>query len=112
MKFMVLILNYVFFRPDQANDVGKRFIEWTKDNPPDKTLSKNLCICVKSTEGGDIVAIGIDEVMKGKVEEVLKLTTTQDLFLASKIEGLKYKTEICLNFLEAYKIIGMTAPQL
>jgi hypothetical protein len=109
---MVVSLNHIFFRPDQATNVGKKFVEWMKDHPPDKTLYKNLCILIKSTEGGDIEALGIDEVMKGKVEELLKLYSAMNLFLASGVDGLKYKTEICLNFSEAYKIINLAPPQV
>ena len=45
-------------------------------------------------------------------KEALKRSTQQNLFIASKIDGLKYKVEIFLDFTEAYKILGMTAPKV
>ncbi|GAG63759.1 unnamed protein product [marine sediment metagenome] len=34
------------------------------------------------------------------------------LFLAREVEGFKYRIDVVLNFTEAYKIIGMTAPDV
>ena len=48
--------------------------------------------------------------MKGKEKEALIRNTKQNLYLASKIEGVRYKTDIFLDFTEAYKIIGMAPP--
>lgn len=45
-------------------------------------------------------------------KEALKRTTQQNLFMASKIDGLKYKVEIFLDFTEAYKILGLTPPEV
>ncbi|MHA1351076.1 MAG: hypothetical protein ACTSPZ_09625 [Promethearchaeota archaeon] len=50
--------------------------------------------------------------MKGKEKEALQRSTQQNIFLASKIDGLKYKVEIFLDFSEAYKVLGMTAPDV
>ncbi len=49
--------------------------------------------------------------MKGKEKEALQRNTKQNLFMASKVDGLKYKSEILLDFKEAYKILGITAPE-
>ncbi|NHJ25205.1 MAG: hypothetical protein EAX89_11550 [Candidatus Lokiarchaeota archaeon] len=107
---MVLMYNQVIFPPNQANMVAKRYIEWLKDNPPDPTIEKTLCIGIRSTEDGNIVAIGISEAAKGKVAEALQLGTQQNLFLAAGIEGCKYKLEIMMDFKEGYKILGMAPP--
>jgi hypothetical protein len=48
--------------------------------------------------------------MKGKEKEALMRNTEQNLFLASKVDGLRYKTDILLDFTEAYKIINMAPP--
>ncbi len=58
------------------------------------------------------MVLGIGDIVKGKEKEALENTTKQNLFLASKVEGFKYKTEVILNFTEAYKIIGMDAPDV
>jgi hypothetical protein len=69
-----------------------------------------LCIAITSDENGIILAYGISEVMKGKEKEALMRNTEQNLFLASKVDGLRYKTDILLDFTEAYKIINMAPP--
>ena len=109
---MVLMLNQVFFPPDQSSKVAQRYIEWLKKNPPDPTIGKTICIGVRSTEDGNILVIGIGDIVKGKVEESLKLNTQANIFMASGIEGFKYKTDVMLDYTEAYKILGMTAPEV
>lgn len=79
---------------------------------PDKTTEKNLCIGITSEENGNILAIGVSEIMKGKEKEALQGVTQQNLFMAAGIEGFKYKSEIILDFTEAYKILGMTTPEV
>lgn len=112
----MVVITYLYtrsyFPPDQASKVGKKYIDWLKDHPPDKTIDKTLCILVKSTEDGDIMVIGIGEVGKGKEKEALAHATEQNLFLAKEVDGFKYKIEVVLNFTEAYKIIGMDAPDV
>ena len=44
--------------------------------------------------------------------EALELATKQNLFMAAGIVGFKYKSEIILDFPEAYKILGLTAPEV
>jgi len=107
---MVLIMNQVIFPPDQSSKVAKRFVDWLKEHPPDKSLQKNLCIAVKSNEDGNGVAIGIGEVMKGKVQEVLQYTHQQNLYIASGLEGVKYKIDVMIDFKEAYKVLSMAPP--
>ena len=41
-----------------------------------------------------------------------KLGTEQDLFMAAGIPGFKYKIDVMLNYTEAYKILGMNAPEI
>jgi hypothetical protein len=108
---ITILFNRVWFPPDQANKVGKSFVEYLKENPPDKTIEKNLCIAISSDKEGVILAYGISEVMKGKEKEAIMRNTKQNLFLASKISGLRYKTDIFLDFTEAYKIINMAPPE-
>ncbi|KKL20024.1 hypothetical protein LCGC14_2459590 [marine sediment metagenome] len=109
---MTLLFSKTYFPPNQASKVGKLYIEWLKDNPPDNSIGKTICIGVTSNEGGDIMVIGITDIAKGKEKEALMLNTRQNLFMTAGIEGFKYKTNIILNFIEAYKIIGMDAPEV
>ena len=109
---MVLMFNQVIFPPDQSDKVAKRYVEWMKDNPPDPSIEKTICIGVRSTEDGNILVIGIGDIAKGKVQEALQNTTKANLFMATVVPGLKYKTDVMLNFTEAYKILGITAPEV
>jgi len=109
---ITILFNRVWFPPDQANKIAKGFVDWLKDNPPDKTIDKNLCIAISTDDEGYIIAYGISEIMKGKEKEALQQNTKQNLFLASKIDGLRYKTDIFMDFTEAYKLIGMAPPEV
>ena len=112
MVIITLLFTRNYFPPDQANKVGKKYIEWLKNNPPDNTIDKTLCIGVLSTEEGNVMVIGVGEIGKGKEKEALEAVTKQNLFMANEIEGFKYKSEVILNFTEAYKIMDMVPPEV
>lgn len=112
MLKITILFSRVWFPPDQANKIAKSYVDWLKDNPPDKTIEKTICIAISSDEKGDILVYGIGEIMNGKEKEALQRSTQQNLFLASKIDGLRYKVEVLMDFTEAYKILGMTAPEV
>ena len=105
------MINRVWFPPDQSHKIAQAYIDWLKESPPDKTIEKTLCVAIGSDETGRLLAYGIGEIQKGKEQEALMLTSKGNLFMASKIEGLKYKSEILMDFTEAYKILGMSAPE-
>lgn len=108
---MVLSYNQVIFPPDQSHKVGEAWAEWLKKNPPDPSIEKTICVGVRSTEDGNVLAIGIGDVAKGKAKEALVRVTAQNLFMAGKVPGLRYKAEIMLDISEAFKLLGMTAPE-
>jgi hypothetical protein len=108
---MTILLNRVWFPADQGSKVAKAFIDALEEVPPDNSIEKNLAIFVGSVENGDVLAYGIGEIMKGKEKEALQRNTKQNLFMASKVKDLKYKSEILLDFKEAYKILGIAAPE-
>jgi hypothetical protein len=109
---MTLLLTKNWFPPDQGSKVAKRYVDWLKDHPPDKTIEKVFFIGVSSEENGMVLAFSVSDIMKGKEKEALLAVTEQNLFMASGIEGFRYKAEIILNYTEAYKILGMTAPEV
>ena len=109
---ITLLISRLWFPADQANKIAKAFVDWLKDNPPDKSIEKNIAIAIGSDDDGTLLSYGVGEIMKGKEKEALQRSTQQNIFLASKIDGLKYKVEIFLDFSEAYKILGMTAPEV
>ena len=112
MIIITLLVSRVWFPPDQSNKVAKAYVDFLKDTPPDKTIEKIIAIAVGSDEDGTLLVYGIGEIMKGKEKEALQRSTKQNLFMATKVDGLKYKVEIFLDFSEAYKILGMTAPEI
>jgi hypothetical protein len=109
---MTILINRIWFPPDQSNKIAKSYVDWLKDNPPDSNIEKTLTIAVGSDESGRILIYGIGQVMKGKEKEALANTTKGNLFLATKMDDLKYKTEVFLDFNEAYKILGISAPDV
>ena len=108
---MVLSYSKVMFPPEQSHKVAVAWAEWLKNNPPDPSIEKTICVGVLSNEDGMVLAIGIGNIAKGKSKEALERTTAQNLFMAGKVPGLRYKTEIILDISEAYKILGMSAPE-
>ena len=109
---MAILITRNWFPPDQSSKVAKRYVEWLKDNPPQPDVDKSLAIAVTSAETGEILVYGVGQIGKGKEKEALLNATKQNLFMAAGIENFRYKTEITLDFTEAYKILGMTAPEL
>ena len=108
---MTKMINRVWFPPDQSHKVAQAYIDLLKEMPPDPTIEKTICVAVGSDEKGDILVHGVGEVQKGKEQEALMRTSQGNLFMSSKVDGLKYKSEIFLDFTEAYKILGMSAPE-
>ena len=112
MKILTILVSRYWFPPDQSSKIAKLYVEWLKDNPPQPDVDKTLAISVTSAETGEILVYGIGQIGKGKEQEALVNATKQSLFLAGKIEGFRYKTEITMDFSEAYKVLGMTAPDI
>jgi len=109
---ITILFNRIWFPADQSNKVAKRYIDWLKDNPPDKTIETNIRIGILSDENGNVLAVSMADIMKGKEKEALYNVSKQNIFMAAGIEGFKYKSEIILDFTEAYKILNMTAPEV
>ena len=108
---ITLLISRLWFPADQSNKIAKSYVDWLKDNPPDKSIEKTIAIAVGSDDDGTLLCYGIGDIMKGKEKEALQRSTQQNIFLASKVDGLKYKVEVFLDTSEAYKILGMTAPE-
>ncbi len=109
---MTILFTKNWFPADQSNKVAKRYMDWLKDNPPDKTIETNVRIGVLSDENGNVLVVSMADLMKGKEKEALFNVTKQNIFMAAGIEGFKYKSEIIFDFTEAYKILNMTAPEV
>ncbi|MFX0022234.1 MAG: hypothetical protein ACFE9S_07895 [Candidatus Hermodarchaeota archaeon] len=112
MIIITILFSRVWFPADQSNKIAKRYIDWLKDNPPDKTIETNVRIGFLSDENGNVLAVSMADVVKGKEKEALFNVTKQNVFLAAGVENLKYKSELILDFQEGYKILNMTAPEV
>ncbi|MFX1431810.1 MAG: hypothetical protein ACFFAA_09700 [Promethearchaeota archaeon] len=112
MIIITILFSRLWFPADQSNKIAKRYIDWLKDNPPDKTIETNVRIGFLTNDDGNILAVSMADVVKGKEKEALFNATKQNVFLAAGVENLKYKIEIILDFQEGYKILNMTAPEV
>ncbi|MBY8991921.1 MAG: hypothetical protein KGD58_14350 [Candidatus Lokiarchaeota archaeon] len=110
MVIITLLLTRSVYPLRLGSKAGKKYVDWVKDNPPDNSITKILSIGVGSTEDGDILVIGINQIMPGKEKEALELAAKQNVFLSTEVEGLKIKSEVIWDLAEAYKIIGMSGP--
>ena len=107
---MVLILSTTRFPVSKAKEVSKKYIEITKEFPPDKTLEKQILRLAARIIGDEIESIGLSEVKEGKYEEVLKRTMMLQLRFAD-IEGIKFKNDIFLSVVDAFPMIGFEMPE-
>ena len=106
---MVLIVITSWFPIDKANEVAKKYIEVFKKYPPDESLGKGLTTAFKVTKEG-IKAIGIAEVVKGKVEEYIARATVSTQEYA-RIEGFRYEVEMFMDITEALAVVGLKPPE-
>ena len=107
---MVLILSTTRFPISKAKEVSKRYIEVSKEFPPDKTLEKSILRLAARVTGNEIESIGLSEVKEGKYEEVLKRSMKLQLKFAD-IEGINFKNEIFLSGVAAFPLVGLEMPE-
>ena len=107
---MVLILSTTRFPISKAKEVSERYIEVTKEFPPDKSLEKVILRLAARVIGNEIESIGLSEVKEGKYEEVLKRSMKLQLKFAD-IEGINFKNEIFLSGVAAFPLVGLEMPE-
>ena len=108
---MVYIMLTVWVRPDKGKAFGKIVLEALKKFPADESISKLILQAVSADEEG-IKAFSISEVVKGKISEAMKRSSTLALFYAEAIgEGFKYKVETLMSAMEAMSVIGLELPE-
>lgn len=106
---MVYVVNNIWYPTDKSSEVAKKYFDVLKELPPDPSIEKTILILVRSTKEG-IHVIGIGEPAEGKVKESIIRTTQGDEIMAS-IDGLTYQIDTYMDYTEAYKVLGMTAPE-
>jgi hypothetical protein len=107
---MVLLVTTIWVPASKAIEVGKKFLEVSSKYPDDPSSGKSvLRVAVKTTKDG-IKTMGITEIVKGKVEEVLA-NANEQMLLYSEIEGLRYKIETWMSGTEALPLVGLKMPK-
>ena len=86
---MVLVLSTTRFPISKAKEVGKRYIEVSKEFPLDKSLEKVILLLGTRSIGNKIEVIGLLEVKEGKYGELLERNPKVRLRYAD-IEGINF----------------------
>ncbi|MBA7518525.1 hypothetical protein ES705_10596 [subsurface metagenome] len=107
---MVLVLSTTRFPISKAKEVTKKYIEVSKEFPPDKSIAKDILRLAARVTGNEIESIGLSEVKEGKYEEFLKRTMMLQLKYAD-IEGIKFKNEIFLSGVAAFPMVDLEMPE-
>lgn len=107
---MVIIISTTKFPLSKGKEVAERYIEVSKKYPIDKSLEKQILRLAVRIKGNDAESISISEVKEGKLEEVLKRATEQQL-LYMDVEGIKFKVKTFFSGVEALPMIGFKMPE-
>ena len=107
---MVLVLSTTRFPISKAKEVGKRYIEVSKEFPPDRSIGKDILRLAARITGNEVESIGLYEVKEGKYEEYLKQIMLMQLKYAD-IEGINFKNEIYLSGVDALPMVGLEMPE-
>ena len=107
---MVLVLSTTRFPISKAKEVGKRFIEVSKEFPPDKSLEKVILQLGTRIVGDEIEGIALVEVKEGKYEEILERTTKLQLKYAD-IEGINFKVDLFVSGVKSLPLVGLEMPE-
>ena len=107
---MVLILSTTRFPVSKAKEVGKRYLEVSKEFPLDKTLEKVILQLGTRIIGNEIEVISLVEVKEGKYEELLERNTKVRLRYAD-IEGINFIDATFLSGIKSLPMIGLKMPE-
>ena len=108
---MVMVVSTSWFPTSKSAEVGKKYLEISKQFPPDKTISKVIVpVGVRITPEG-MKAFSISEVKKGKLKEFMNLAYKQ-ILIWSEIEGYRNDMEYYMSGAEALPLVGLEMPEL
>ena len=107
---MVIVLTTTRFPVNKGKEVSERYIEVSKEFPPDRSLAKEILRLAARITGDEVESIGLSEVKEGKYEEFLK-RTMMILLRYADIEGFTSKSEIFLSGVEAFPLVGLEFPE-
>jgi hypothetical protein len=107
---MVIVISTSYFPANKSAEVGKKYLEVSKQFPPDKTRSKELVpVAVRITPEG-MKSMVISEVKEGKLREFLEVVY-QQILIYSKIEGYRANIEVYMSGVEALPLVGLKMPE-
>jgi hypothetical protein len=101
----------VWFPHNKAQKAGEVFIEASKKNPTDRSLSKELlnnAVCA-TKEGYKVVSAR--EIKEGKLVEYLAQVNKLLLYISERIDGYKYEIEVYSSIFEAMDVLGLKPPE-
>jgi len=108
---MVMVVSTSWFPTSKSAEVGKKYLEITKQFPPDKNISKVIVpVGVRITPDG-MKAFSISEVKEGKLKEFMNLAYKQ-ILIWSEIEGYRNDMEFYMSGAEALPLVGLEMPEL
>jgi hypothetical protein len=107
---MVLIVSTSRFPLTKAKEVGKKYIEVSKQFKIDRSLEKPILRLATRIYDDYVETISITEVKEGKYEELMRIITAQQL-MYDKIEGLKFRSETFFSGAEALPMVGLEMPE-
>ncbi len=109
---MVIVIVTSCFPAAKSAEMGKAYLEISKQFPPDKTVSKLLVpVAVRITTEGMKSKV-ISEVKEGKVREFLEGVYEQILIISKKIEGYRANVKVYMSGVEALPLVGLKMPEL
>ena len=110
VKVMVIVLSITRFPVNKGREVSEKYIEVSKEFPPDRSLGKEILRLAARITGNEVESIGLVEVKEGKYEEYLKRGMLIQLKYAD-IEGFTSKSEVFISGVDAFPMIGLEMPE-
>jgi len=106
---MVVIIVESLVPHGKSSEAGKKWLEVVKKFPPDRSISKQVMVCVRSTLKG-MEVIGVWDVKDGKEKEAL-IRMSESMLMFTEVEGYKYSIKTYLSAVEAMGLLGMEPPE-
>ena len=106
---MVYMMTTTTYPLSEADEVGKKWLEYSKKFPPDRSIAKTIVQAAVKTTTEGVTAIGISEVKPGKVVEALDRAGKLAVAFGS-IKGFNMAIEILSTAVEAMDVLGLKPP--
>jgi hypothetical protein len=107
---MVYLLFTIWFPPHKGEEVGKKFLEYVKKFPEDRSLGKTVLDGALMRTKNGIKVITISEVKEGKLDAAL-VRANNLLAFYSEVEGVNSRLDTMSTLVEAMDIVGLKVPK-